>query len=81
MNQVFRRSLTDLADAKVSLLDAAILILSPLAGLPPSRSAVALTVNFPNPGNDTSPPPARAGRDADHSALDFEYFTKFGVLL
>jgi hypothetical protein len=39
--------LTDLADEKVSFFDAAILIFSPLAGLRPSRSGVALTLNFP----------------------------------
>ena len=46
--------MTDLADEKVSFFDAAILIFSPLAGLSPSRSGVALTLNFPNPGSDTS---------------------------
>jgi hypothetical protein len=58
--QPFRRSLTDLADEKVSFFDAAILIFSPLAGLGPSRSGVALTLNFPNPGSDTSAPLAAA---------------------
>jgi hypothetical protein len=52
--------LTDLADEKVSFFDAAILIFSPLAGLRPSRSGVALTLNFPNPGSDTSTPLAAA---------------------
>src|ERR1700733_2980223 len=54
--QRFRRSLTDLADEKVSFFDAAILIFSPFAGLRPSRSGVALTLNFPKPGSDTSAP-------------------------
>src|SRR5208283_450353 len=58
--QPFRRSLTDLADEKVSFLDAAILILSPLAGLRPSRSGITLTLNLPNPGRDTSAPLAAA---------------------
>src|SRR5271157_6045191 len=58
--QRFRRSLTDLPDEKVSFFDAAILIFSPLAGLRPSRSGVALTLNFPNPGSDTSAPLAAA---------------------
>src|SRR5271166_6275218 len=58
--QRFRWSLTDLADEKVSFFDAAILILSPFAGLRPSRSGVALTLNFPNPGSDTSAPLAAA---------------------
>jgi hypothetical protein len=58
--QLFRRSLTDLADEKVSFFDAAILIFSPFAGLRPSRSGVALTLNFPNPGSDTSAPLAAA---------------------
>src|SRR5271165_1281311 len=58
--QPFRRSLTDLADEKVSFLDAAILILSPLAGLRPSRSGITLTLNLPNPGSDTSAPLAAA---------------------
>ena len=48
--------MTDLADEKVSFFDAAILIFSPLAGLRPSRCGVALTLNFPNPGSDTSAP-------------------------
>ena len=52
--------MTDLADEKVSFFDAAILIFSPLAGLRPSRSGVALTLNFPNPGSDTSAPLAAA---------------------
>jgi hypothetical protein len=60
--QPFRRSLTDLADEKVSFLDAAILIFSPFAGLRPSRSGVALTLNFPNPGSDTSAPLAAASK-------------------
>jgi hypothetical protein len=46
--------LTDFADEKVSFFDAAILIFSPLAGLRPSRSGVALTLNLPNPGSETS---------------------------
>src|ERR1700730_12403835 len=54
--QRFRRSLTDLADEKESFFDAAILIFSPFAGLRPSRSGVALTLNFPKPGSDTSAP-------------------------
>ena len=58
--QPFRRSLTDLADEKVSFFDAAILIFSPFAGLRPSRSGVALTLNFPNPGSETSAPLAAA---------------------
>src|SRR5260370_25813502 len=58
--QRFRRSLTDLADEKVSFFDAAILIFSPLAGLRPSRSGVDLTLKFPNPGIDTSAPLAAA---------------------
>ena len=52
--------MTDLADEKVSFFDAAILIFSPFAGLRPSRSGVALTLNFPNPGSDTSAPLAAA---------------------
>ena len=53
--QPFRISLTDLAGEKVSFFDAAILIFSPFAGLRPSRSAVSLTLNLPNPGS--APPP------------------------
>src|ERR1700733_1041291 len=60
--QRFRRSLTDLADEKVSFFDAAILIFSPFAGLRPSRSGVALTLNFPKPGSDTSAPLAAASK-------------------
>src|SRR5271157_5392572 len=58
--QPFRRSLTDLADEKMSFFYAAILIFSPFAGLRPSRSGAALTLNFPNPGSDTSAPLAAA---------------------
>jgi hypothetical protein len=43
-----------LTSEKESLFDAAILIFSPLAGLRPSRSGEALTLNFPNPANETS---------------------------
>ena len=50
--QRFRRSLTDLAAEKVSFFDAAILIFSPFAGLRPSRSGVALTLNFPKPDDE-----------------------------
>src|ERR1700733_13387673 len=60
--QRFRRSLTDLADEKVSFFDVAILIFSPFAGLRPSRSGVALTLNFPKPGSDTSAPLATASK-------------------
>jgi ROS/MUCR transcriptional regulator protein len=52
--------LTDLADEKVSFFDAAIVILSPLAGLRPSRLGVVLTLNFPKPGSETSAPLAAA---------------------
>jgi hypothetical protein len=62
--QPFRRSLTDLADEKVSFFDAAILIFSPLAGLRPSRCGVALTLNFPKPGSDTSAPARTRRRSA-----------------
>jgi hypothetical protein len=54
--QAFKESLTAaLAGEKESFFDAAILIFSPFAGLRPSRSGEALTLNFPKPGNDTSP--------------------------
>jgi hypothetical protein len=43
--QPFKASLTALAEEKESFFDAAILIFSPLAGLRPSRSGEALTLN------------------------------------
>jgi hypothetical protein len=43
-----------LAGEKDSFFDAAISIFSPLAGLRPSRSGEALTLNFPNPAKETS---------------------------
>jgi enoyl-CoA hydratase/carnithine racemase len=52
--QEFKTSFTALAGEKESFFDAAILIFSPLAGLRPSRSGEALTLNFPNPAKETS---------------------------
>src|ERR1700684_4105406 len=52
--QAFKTSFTALAGEKESFFDAAILIFSPLAGLRPSRSGEALTLNFPNPAKETS---------------------------
>jgi hypothetical protein len=50
--QTFKTSFTALAGEKESFFDAAILIFSPLAGLRPSRSGEALTLNFPNPAKE-----------------------------
>ena len=52
--QAFKTSFTALAGEKESFFDAAILIFSPLAGLRPSRSGEALTLNFPNPAKEAS---------------------------
>jgi hypothetical protein len=46
--QAFKTSFTALAGEKESFFDAAILIFSPLAGLRPSRSGEALTLNLPS---------------------------------
>ena len=68
--QRFRRSLTDLADEKVSFFDAAILILSPFAGLRPSRSGVALTLNFPNPRQRNLRAACRRVHDVPQEVVD-----------
>jgi hypothetical protein len=45
-----------LAAENLALLLAAIAIVSPVAGLRPSRAARLLTLNLPNPARETSPP-------------------------
>src|SRR5690606_33598416 len=54
--QLFSASLMALAGKKASLLEAAILMASPVAGLRPLRSALCLTLNLPKPGIDVSAP-------------------------
>ena len=62
-----------LAGVKVSFFDAAILMVAPVEGLRPSRSGVAFTLNFPNPGIDVSVPLAAASAIAlkTPSTIDF----------
>ncbi len=60
MHQPFNASFTALAGRKVSFLDAAIWIASPVAGLRPSRAGLSFTLNLPNPLSDTSSPLAAA---------------------
>ena len=52
--------MTALAGEKVSFFEAAILIVAPVEGLRPSRSAVALTLNLPKPFKEISSPLAAA---------------------
>src|SRR3546814_4984373 len=64
----FSLSFTALAGAKVSFLDAAILMVSPVAGFRPSRAAVSLTLNLPKPLREISSPPAAAWAIAANTA-------------
>src|SRR3546814_8890721 len=66
--QPFSLSLTALAAAKVSFFDAAIWIVSPLAGLRPSRAGLSLTLNLPKPGSEISAPVAAASVNATKTA-------------
>lgn len=49
-------SLTALAGVKVNLRDAAMLMVSPVAGLRPSRAGLSLILNLPNPFKEISSP-------------------------
>jgi len=51
---------TALATEKPSLREAAMVMAAPVAGLRPSRAGLLLTLNFPNPGIETSSPLAAA---------------------
>src|SRR3546814_2688503 len=64
----FSLSFTALAGAKVSFSDAAILMVSPVAGFRPSRAAVSLTLNLPKPLREISSPPAAAWAIAANTA-------------
>jgi hypothetical protein len=66
-----------LAGEKESFFDAAILIFSPLAGLRPSRSGEALTLNFPNP----TPSHARVPTLRSQGAMFWQQFIHIYVEL
>src|SRR3546814_17062331 len=70
--QPFSLSLTDLAAAKVSFFDAAIWIVSPLAGLRPSRAGLSLNLNLPKPGRESYAPVAAAAVFATKKAPQTE---------
>ncbi len=60
VRQSLSLSFTALAGEKPSVLDAAIWIVSPVAGLRPSRAALSLTLNLPKLLMETSSPLAAA---------------------
>jgi hypothetical protein len=67
--QAFKESLTAMAGEKESFFDAAILIFSPFAGLRPSRSGEALTLNFCESGQRHFAVACRPADDAFQDAV------------
>jgi hypothetical protein len=60
----FSASLTAFAGVNDSFLEAAILIVAPVAGLRPSRAARLVTLNLPKPLSEISSPLAAALNEA-----------------
>src|ERR1700691_5914984 len=67
-DQPLRRFFSALAAENFAALEAAILIVSPVDGLRPSRAARWLTLNLPKPASATSPPAASSSETTSSAA-------------